>query len=389
MKIKYTVLVAVLVTMAFAACRNNPGRNPVIPVTPLSKQQANELAANLWHEKQKVTEALYGPMWDAQLFELRDLRMPVFTAIYGEKPDDGRSLYISMHGGGNAATTINDEQWQNQKMLYTPKEGVYIAPRAAVNDWNMWFRPFVDTLFQMIIRTAVIKHDVNPNKVYIMGYSAGGDGAYRMAARMADHWAAAAMMAGTVGETSPLNLRNIGFTIWMGENDSAYHRNELAVEFGHSLDSLHAVDPGGYIHQTNIVADKGHWMDNADTLAVKWMSVFRRNPYPDRIVWRQEESALRQNFYYLSIPPDEAKAGKEVRVDKSGNTITILKNDYSTLYIDLNDKIVDLDKPVTVICNGEKIFKGMVKREAEHIAISIEERNDQDYIFSALIKLEK
>jgi hypothetical protein len=195
------------------------------------------------------------------------------------------------------------------------------------------------------------------------------------------------MMAGHPGESSPLNLRNIGFTIWVGANDSEYNRNTLAAAYGRTLDSLRQAVSGGFPHETHIVAGKGHWMDSADTLGVQWMAQFRRNPYPDRIVWRQEESNPRTGFYYLSIPRNEARAGREVRVDRNGNTITIVKNDYATLYLNLNDKFVDLDKPVIVMRGGQQIFNGMVTRKAEHIALSVEERLDRDYIFSAVLRV--
>ena len=103
--------------------------------------------------------------------------MPFDVRVYGEKPENGRSLYISMHGGGNTTKEVNDQQWRNQMTLYRPAEGVYIAPRAAVDDWNMWFRPHIDTLFAKLIQCAVYELGVNPNKVYLLGYSAGGDGA--------------------------------------------------------------------------------------------------------------------------------------------------------------------------------------------------------------------
>jgi len=81
-----------------------------------------------------------------------------------------------------------------------------------------------------------------------MGYSAGGDGVYQLAPRMADYFSAAAMMAGHPNETSPLGLRNIGFTIHMGALDSDYHRNEVARHWSVLLDSLQTNDPGGYKH---------------------------------------------------------------------------------------------------------------------------------------------
>jgi dienelactone hydrolase len=91
-----------------------------------------------------------------------------------------------MHGGGNAPSTVNDRQWKNQVGLYTLDEGVYLAPRAPTNTWNLWHESHIDTLFDQLIHAAVLFEGVNPNKVYIMGYSAGGDGVYQLAPRMAD-----------------------------------------------------------------------------------------------------------------------------------------------------------------------------------------------------------
>jgi poly(3-hydroxybutyrate) depolymerase len=42
---------------------------------------------------------------------------------------------------------------------------------------------------------------VNPNKIFITGYSAGGDGVYHLASMVADWWAGAAMMAGHPNNT--------------------------------------------------------------------------------------------------------------------------------------------------------------------------------------------
>jgi hypothetical protein len=141
----------------------------IVGSAPLTRAQADEVAARVWDEKLSHIERDYGAMINNQTLTLRDLRMPLFTAIYGDPPADGYSLYISMHGGGATTPAGNDEQWENQKTLYTPFEGVYIAPRAAVDDWNMWFRPFVDTLFEAIIQTSVVRYGVNPGKVYLMG----------------------------------------------------------------------------------------------------------------------------------------------------------------------------------------------------------------------------
>ena len=60
----------------------------------------------------------------------------------------------------------------------------------------MWHRPYLEDFLIEIIQAFTITKIVNPNKVFLTGYSAGGDGIYHMAPRMADWLAGAAMMAG-------------------------------------------------------------------------------------------------------------------------------------------------------------------------------------------------
>ena len=47
---------------------------------------------------------------------------------------------------------------------------------------------------------------------------------YHLAPRMADHLAGAAMMAGHPNGINFMNIRNIGFSIQVGEKDGAYNR---------------------------------------------------------------------------------------------------------------------------------------------------------------------
>jgi hypothetical protein len=128
-------------------------------------------------------------------------------------------------------------------------------------------------------------------------------------------------------------------------------------------------------------------MNRADTAAIEWINDFERNPRPEYIVWRQEESGLRDCFYNLSVPKEEMAAGKQARVSFHKNVITIVHNDYNTLNIHLNDQIVDLNKKVSILYNSTEIFNDYVPRKAEHIDASIEKRMDSEYIFNAVISI--
>ena len=369
----------------------NPARtelqNESFAKTSLTADETKKAAALLESQWREQMKQLYKDALENEVFKCGRLQMKFKVITYGEKPADGRSLYISMHGGGATHKRVNDQQWDNQIRLYKPEEGVYVAPRAPWNDWNMWFKPGMDEFFEMLIQAAVASMDVNPDKVYLMGYSAGGDGVWRMAPRMADRWAAASMMAGHPGEASQVNLRNTPYMIWMGENDSAYDRNKLAVKHGAIMDSLQQADNEGYIHETHIIKGKGHWMDRVDAAAVPWMAQYKRNPYPKKIVWRQEE-VTRSAFYWLSVPEKECRHKATVVAEINKNVIDISESDYSRLTIYLNDEMVDLDKPVTVRYKGEKIFKGKLNRTIGNMSRTLEERGDLRYMFPAMVEVE-
>lgn len=348
----------------------------------LTKHQAKQAQALITEAWLKHAKEKYAAAWKAEKFVHGDLEMLFTAKIYGKAPANGRSLYISMHGGGATAHKFNDGQWNNQKRLYTPAEGVYVAPRAPWDDWNMWFKPGLDEFFEDLIKAAVAIEGVNPDKVYVMGYSAGGDGVWRMAPRMADSWAAASMMAGHPGEASQVNLRNVPFMIWMGGEDAAYKRNKLAAVKGAVMDSLEAADPSGYVHQTHILPNKPHWMDRADTAAVAWMASKTRNPYPHKVVWRQEE-VVRPHMYWLSVDTKTAKQGMTVRAQINGNKIIITECDYPQITINLNDCLVNLDKDVEIVYGDKTVFKGKLQRTIATMAKTACSIGDIRYIYSA------
>jgi len=316
---------------------------------PLTRNDAN-LAKDLLVQKRRE-QLLKERKAEVEALEIKlgDRTMPFFYKVFGDKPEGGRSLYISMHGGGNAPARVNDRQWNNQKRLYEPAEGVYVAPRAPTNTWNLWHEGHIMPMFDRLIEDMILFEDVNPNRVYIMGYSAGGDGVYQLAPRMADRLAAAAMMAGHPNDAQPLNLRNIGFALYMGGKDKAYKRNEVAAEWGQKLAKLQEQDPDGYRHLVTIYPDKGHWMDRQDASSLPWMAEFRRNLLPSKVVWRKDGNP-QARFYWLGADADHWTAGEAVTASLAGQAIRFekLAENPMGLRVYLNDDMLDLDQPVSI-----------------------------------------
>ena len=357
-------------------------------VVPLTKADAETAQQLLWDDHIKyIRQSRAAEMKDRRLRDGK-LDMPFFYEVFGDKPKTGRSLFISMHGGGNAPKQLNDQQWENQKRLYRPAEGVYLAPRAPTNTWNLWHEPHIDRLFARLIEDLIVFEDVDPNRVYIMGYSAGGDGVYQLAPRVADRLAAAAMMAGHPNDASPLGLRNIGFAIHVGALDGGYNRNKVAAEWGKKLDDLQKADPDGYVHVVKLHERKSHWMDREDAEAVPWMSKFTRDPLPKRVVWKQS-GTTHARFYWLAVGPDDQKAGAEIVAGYTGQTITVETKDVTRLLVRLNDRMMDLDKPIRIIASSKEVFSGTVSRTVATLARTLAEYGDPAAVFSAETELKR
>lgn len=302
-------------------------------------------------------------------------RLRWLEKTFGETPEGGRSLWISMHGGGGAPTAVNDRQWKNQINLYQPKEGIYIAPRAPTDAWDLWHQGHIDPLFERLIESHIALRGVNPNKVYLMGYSAGGDGVWKLAPRMADRFAAASMMAGHPNGVSLLSLYNLPFAIFMGGDDHAYKRNEIAAKKGEALKKLHQENPDGYVHLIRIYEGLGHWMKHQDREALPWMARFVRNPWPNKIVWLQDH-IVHERFYWLKCPEGSTKKGLKLSAEVNGQLIQLDGDVPTGTRIRLSDHLVNLDEPVRVVLNGKEIFNGSVERSAKIVEATLDERLD-------------
>ena len=351
-------------------------------------EEAADTAVQMIHEfLNKELKEKYAGDWQDSTLKIGKRELKFRYKKFGEKPAKGWSLYISMHGGGGTTKEMNDQQWKNQIGLYEPEEGIYMAPRSPTDSWNMWHQSHVDSLFSLFIELADVFEGINTNRVYLTGYSAGGDGTYQLAPRMADQLAAAAMMAGHPNDASPLGLYNLPFALHMGAEDAAYDRNKIAAGWGQKLDELQQNDPGGYIHDVQIHEGMGHWMQRKDTVAIDWMSQFYRKPYPEKVVWKQS-GVTHNRFYWLGVPEKKAQKGALVVASRKGQTITIEKAEsVSTLLINLNDEMVDLDKKVTVEYNGKVIYSDIPPRTIAQIWKSLNERNDSNQVFFAQIEV--
>ena len=130
----------------------------------------------------------------------------------------------------------------------------------------------------------------------------------------------------------------------------------------------------------------GHWMQKKDAVALPWMTKFTRNPYPTKIVWKQDD-VTHNRYYWIALPSDQVQPRSLLRADIQGQEIHVTSEDISAFSVLLHDELVDLNQSVTVLLNGQIRFKGKVTRTLAALAKSFSERPDPKCLFPARIDI--
>jgi len=357
-------------------------------VTPpnlnLDRATAERVVALAWQDaKQQQGQAAAAEIATKKI-ALGDKSLKWWERTFGDAPDGKHSLWITMHGGGQGTEEDNDRNWKGYFGRYEfPPGSINVAPRAPANTWDMWHVPWVDDLFDRLIADYVIHHNVDPNHVYLIGYSAGGDGVYQLAPRMADRFAAAAMCAGHPNEVTPEGLRNLPFFLYMGGADDAYKRNTVVAEFSAKLDALQSQDPDGYDHRLTVYPGLPHNMQGREAEVIPRMAAHTRTPWPKRVVWKQDLDAPHDQLYWLAREVKAGEANEIYAAHVEGQIITLETPAAGNLTLCLSDALVDLEVPVRVMIAGRVLFEGKVARSFTAILQSLQERNDPKMVATA------
>ena len=374
---------AVLAAEAWLA-RPVAERGPA-PTEACSRAVAARLLALAWSDVAKNRASSAAAEVAAQRIVLGDKTLKWMEKTFGDAPDGKHSLWITLHGGGQGTEEENDRNWKGYYGRYEfPPGGINVAPRAPANTWDMWHVAWVDDLFDRLIADFVMQRGVDPNRVYLIGYSAGGDGVYQLAPRMSDRFAAATMCAGHPNQVTPEGLRNLPFFLYMGGDDSAYNRNVIVREFSAKMDALQAADPEGYPHRLTVFPGLPHSMQNREAEAIPRMSPLERNAWPKRVVWKQDD-VTHTRFYWLQRAPAAVRPYEIYAAQVSGQTITIESPATGSLTLRLADELVDLDQPIRVVAGGKTVFAGKVARSFAAVEQSLGEREDPDTLATALL----
>ena len=372
-------------------------------------------------------DAVRDVFWKALRKEWRDpggrgegkLPTPYGDATWLQHGTGGRKngLLLGLHGGGEGAGSAGEAagKWVLPDCLRIYPQGVKLVH-------DTWNTVHGERFLLTLVERAKVNEEIDPDRVFSMGFSMGGTGSWFMAGRHADLLAGAAPCAGvlmaaprsqvaTKEEVATLqhgfvpNVRNLSMYWFTGLAD----RNCMPGTYLYvwdRLQELRQADPGGYVDLVfTTYPDLPHAMPPGEpSKCLKWLAPKRRNALPQKIVWEMAENLFPEpeddvdrrvgrlpklDFYWLHCdrPVDRAlveatRKGNEFDVDPSSV-------DLRDLSIWLKPGMIDATVDVVVRVHGKEVYRGKPVPDVATVMESLDARCDRTLSFDRRVPLSK
>jgi len=335
----------------------------------------------------------------------REVRLGARVFHYGlyvpdsYRPDRSYGLVICLHGAGFTGDTYL-ERWQTRL-----GEGYILAcPTLPMGNW--WTRTAED-LVLATIRAVEARYHVDPNRVFLTGMSNGGIGAYLIGAHLASRFAAVVPMAAGLDDIlMPFleNFRQTPLYIIHGRQDQV-----MPVSLSRAIDGV--LTELGYPHvyrehdRVHPMAG-GHFFPREELPdLIAWLADRHRNPYPKKLtVVRDASHLLPFNWVRIDATDhiaefsenlidrrDEAIATKRyarLEAEVVGpNKIEVRTHRIRRYTLYLNENLVDLSRPVTIVTNRSVTYEGTVAPSTKTLLREARVRQDPGALFSAAVSV--
>src|SRR3989441_3525147 len=335
----------------------------------------------------------------------RELRLAERVFSYGlyvpdsYRPDKPYGLVICLHGAGFTGDTYL-ERWQTRL-----GEGYILAcPTLPMGDW--WTR-IAEDLVLATISAVEARYHVDPNRVFLTGMSNGGLRADPVRAPLASALAAPLPMPARLDDIlMPFleNFRQTPLYIIHGRQDQV-----MPVSLSRVIDET--LTELGYLHvyrEHNRVHPMagGHFFPREELPdLIAWLADRHRNPDPKKLtVVRDASHLLPFNWVRIDATDriaefsedltdrhDEAIATKRyARLEAEfvgPNKIDVRTHRIRRYTLYLNDTLVDLSRPVTIVTNGSVIYEGTVAPSTKTLLREARARQDPGAFFSTSVSV--
>ncbi|NGZ02634.1 MAG: hypothetical protein CV090_06255 [Nitrospira sp. WS238] len=264
-----------------------------------------------------------------------------------------------------------------------------------------WFTRRAEELVLETIRDVTRRYHIDPDRVFLTGMSNGGIGTWLIGMHHAPLFAGIAPMASGLDDVlMPFlaNLRSTPIYIIHGSKDQVMPAH-LSRSIAKELDAL------GYPylyreHQREHPIAGGHYFPKEELPdLVAWFNHQRREPLPSRVTLVRDASHFQPFTWVRLDATDPIAAFSDDLVDKrderikrrvyakldasiAGATRIEVRAEHVQRYsLFLNEQLIDVSKPLTVLTNGRVSFEGTVVPSLETLLRQARLRPDPERLF--------
>ncbi len=331
----------------------------------------------------------------------------MWAAVKGGGKNKG--LIIGLHGGGEGAGSA-DTGWPMKGCM-----GIY--PQGLLIHGDNWNRVHGEKQILSLIEVAKAQYDIDPDRVYVGGFSMGGTGSWHMAARFPDLLAGAAPHNGVImaqpksqlqtpEEVAAIqpglipNVANLPMFFCTGGIDRNCRPGTFLYAWN-EVQKLRAEHEELYEHIRFEYFEKlAHvYGPGLPSRALKYLAERKRDTFPKQIVWEfaqdpfpvpdQKDTTGRfykNSMYWLYHPePDD---GMILKAQREGNTIKIDCAFTTTgLTVFLNPEMIDVTKDVVVMLNEKEAYRGKPKPDFATVIETLDLNLDKRLVFDRRVVL--
>ena len=364
----------------------------------------------------------------------------------GYRPDQPTGLVVFMHGGGKGSPRTAPDRYMTPGDSTTPQSStrlgdmfetlglIGVGPSAPwnENDHSRWCLPEADDYIADVVQECATRFHIDLDRVFLLGHSMGGFGAYHQVQRQPDRFAAVIASAGSWSLAQWPVIRGTTFCIVHGVKDAELgvrdrHTDIAFARYAHELLSQRKI-PHVYREHPD-----GHSFGYGKQCVIDFLKDnrdLRRDPFFPHVVlaspvgytsgkcypvrhnrWITLDEAIEAPLEYDTLQrqgpghskdssPEEWKQWKLIHttVKRNGamieainlgeNRFKITATNVSRFTLWLHPAMVDFTKPIQVTVNGKPRFDALVTPSLVTAIESFERRHDWGLVYPAKITLD-
>lgn len=281
-------------------------------------------------------------------------------------------LLVMLHGAGFKGDAYIDRYGD-----FPEKNGyILLCPSGTSEWWSNTEEAFLTGL----IGAVKAKYHVDPDRVFLAGFSNGGIGTWSIGLHNPGLFAGLLPMAGALNEAEAYlpNSLNLPILIIHGTKDQT-------IPFEAGREAFNKITAVGHknIQLLDYPEEKpmagGHYFPTHKVQDIfAWLADRKRIDFPAELHCASEDKRL-NNFNWLKL--DDFTAA-EITASASNNKITLnIAGAVNKLTVRLNDRMIDYSKPVEITVNGKTAFNGAAVKNITALLTGFKNSRDYKKIF--------